>query len=194
MPQDSADPAPDLPSLPFRVATLGNRKRTHVSFVPDTAGRRAVAALLGLLELPEFRLEGDIVPEGRHDLRLEARLHAVVVQPCGITLAPVKTRLSEPVLRRYLRDFDQSDAPEIEIPEDDSAEAMPDSIDVAAVAIEALALALPLYPRAPGVALTETSFAEPGTAPLRDGDLKPFAGLAGLAQKLARPGNDPADS
>ena len=48
----------------------------------------------------------------------------------------------------------------------------------------ALALALPLYPRAPGAELGQAVFAEPGTAPLKDEDLRPFAGLAGLKAKL----------
>lgn len=193
MTQDSTTPSAALPSLVFRVASMGNKRRTNVVFRPDATARRAVAALLDLLELPEFRLEGEFTPAGRHDLVLEARLTAVVVQPCGISLVPVKTRLSEPVLRRYLHDFEVPDGADVEIPEDDSSEAMPEEIDIAAVAIEALALALPLYPRAPGVELGEAVFTEPGAAPLREGDLKPFAGLAGLAAKLAQKPDDSAD-
>lgn len=69
------------------------------------------------------------------------------------------------------------------IPSDDTQEALPEVIDAASVAIEALALALPMYPRAPGVELGEAVFTEPGKAALREGDLKPFAGLAGLVLK-----------
>ena len=50
----------------------------------------------------------------------------------------------------------------------------------AAVAIEALALALPLYPRAPGVDLGQVLAGPPGENPLTEADLKPFAGLAKL--------------
>jgi len=186
MTTDSNDPLRALPSLMFRVASMGNKRRTHVVFRPDAAGRQAIATLLGLLDLPELKLEGDILPTGRHDLRFEALLTALVVQPCSISLVPVKTRLAEPVLRRYLQDFADIDGVEVEIPEDDSAEALPEQIDAAAVAIEALALALPLYPRAPGVELGEAVFAQAGLEPLREGDLKPFAGLAALAEKMAR--------
>ena len=42
------------------------------------------------------------------------------------------------------------DGDEVEMPEDDTVEPMPEVIDLAEVAAEALALALPLYPRAPG--------------------------------------------
>ena len=64
---------------------------------------------------------------------------------------------------------------------------MPESIDVAAIGIEALALALPLYPRARGAEFAEAVFAAPGVAPLKSEDLKPFAGLAALADKLKKP-------
>jgi uncharacterized metal-binding protein YceD (DUF177 family) len=60
-------------------------------------------------------------------------------------------------------------------------------IDVAALGIEALALALPLYPRAPGAAFGEAVFAAPGVAPLTSESLRPFAGLASLAEKLKKP-------
>jgi uncharacterized metal-binding protein YceD (DUF177 family) len=69
------------------------------------------------------------------------------------------------------------------MPEDDSTEALPEVIDAVTVVVEALALALPLYPRAAGVELGEAVFTEPGLAPLREGDLKPFAALAGLVLK-----------
>ena len=56
--------------------------------------------------------------------------------------------------------------------------------DPGAVALEALALALPPYPRAPGASLGEAVFAEQGVALLRDDDLRPFSGLASLAERL----------
>jgi uncharacterized metal-binding protein YceD (DUF177 family) len=61
---------------------------------------------------------------------------------------------------------------------------MPEVIDLPAIAAEALALALPLYPRAPGAELGPTQHAHEGVTPLQDADLKPFAGLSALAAKL----------
>lgn len=171
-------------TLPFRVATLSARKPTRFSLKPDTAERAAMAQALDLLALPVFELVGEIAPEGRNDFRLTARMTARVVQPCAVSLAPVTTDLTEDVIRRYDADFTVPDADEVEIPDDDTTEALPEVIDVGTVALEALALALPLYPRAPGAELGEAVFSAPGTAPLRDEDLRPFAGLAGLAAKL----------
>ena len=169
-----------LPSLPFRVAAIAGRAATHVRFVPDAAARAAIAGLLDLLDLPQLGFDGEIVPSGKRDMVLKGRLKAVIVQACGITLDPVRTRLDERVERHYLADFVESEAEETEIPDDDTVEALPEVIDAAAVVIEALALALPLYPRAPGVELGRVAVAPPGAAPLKEADLKPFAGLGKL--------------
>lgn len=192
MPNPTAptDATPDLPSQPYRVAALPTRKPLRFTFAPDAAGRAAMAAELGLLDLPALRLQGEIRPAGKADFTLEAALTARVVQPCSVTLAPVTTDIDDSVRRTFVRDFVIPDADEVEIPEDDSTEPLPEVIDVADVAREALALALPLYPRAPGASLGEAVFSEPGTAPLRDEDLRPFAGLAALKAKLTE-GEDP---
>jgi len=174
---------PALPEMPLATARLLRRKLTAVMFAPDAAARGAIALVLNLAELPAFRMTGEVQPAGKHDLVLTARITARVIQRCSVTLEPVETRIDEPVMRRYLADFQLPDGTEVEIPEDDSADPLTETIDVAAVAIEALALVLPMYPRAPGAGLGEAVFAPPGAALLRDTDLRPFAGLAALVAK-----------
>ena len=169
-----------LPSLPFRVASISGRNATHVKFHPSAPERRAIAASLGLIDLPALTFDGDIRPLGKRDLILTGRLTARAVQACVVTLEPVPCVLDEEVTRKFLEDWQEPDAEEAEIPEDDTAEALPEVIDAVLVVVEALSLALPLYPRASGAALGEAVFAEPGAAPLRDDDLRPFAGLAKL--------------
>ncbi len=175
----------DLPvSLPFRVSALPSRKPTHFAIKPNAATQALVAALLGISEVRGFSFKGEIRAAGRHDFVLEARLVATVVQPCSITLAPVTTAIDEPVTRRYLAEYAAPEGDEVEMPEDDTSEQLPEVIDAGAVAVEALALALPLYPRAPGAELGELAVAPPGAAPLRNEDLRPFAGLSALKDKL----------
>jgi uncharacterized metal-binding protein YceD (DUF177 family) len=178
-----ADPLPV--SMPLRTATLGARKPTRFDFRPDAAQRDALALVLGISAISALRFKGELRPLGRSDLVLEAQLEATVVQPCVVSLVPVTTKINEPVLRRYLRDFALPAEDEAEMPEDDTSEPLPDSIDPGAVMTEALALALPDYPRAPGAVHGDVAVAPPGAVPLRDADLKPFAGLAGLAKRLS---------
>ena len=173
----------DVPSLPFKVTAIAGRTSTHVRFHPSAPERQAIADALGLISLPLMTFDGDIRPAGKRDMVLDGKLTATVVQPCSISLEPVTTKITEPVRRHFIADYKLPEADELEMPEDDSTEALGEVIDAAAVAIEALALALPLYPRASGVELGEAVFTEPGREPLREGDLKPFAALAGLVLK-----------
>lgn len=185
-------PADTAPLLVYRTATLGSRKPTRFTFAPDAAMRAAIAADLGLLELPKFHVKGEIVPVGRHDYTLKAEMTATVVQPCIISLAPVTTVLRDDIERRYIRDYQEPDADEMELMADDDGEPLPESIDIREVAVEGLTLALPLYPRAAGAELGEAVFAPEGAAPIKDVELKPFAGLAALAEKLKGSGQDGA--
>lgn len=168
----------------LRVAGLSGRKPTRFHYAPDAAARAGLAEALGLLDLPALDLRGEIRPEGRGDFTLEARLQADAVQPCSVTLAPVPAVVDTQVLRRYLADWQDPEAEESEIPEDDSLEPLPEVIDISDLAAEALMLALPLFPRAPGVELGAQVFAPPGAAPLEEEVIHPFASLKGLAETM----------
>jgi uncharacterized metal-binding protein YceD (DUF177 family) len=148
----------------------------------------AVAALrdeLGVSGLRKLRFHGVLEPAGRRDWRLSAMLGATVVQPCVVTLAPVTTRIDEAVERLFLSEMPQPEpGPEVEMPEDDRAEPLGTEIDLGAVMLEALALALPDWPRAEGAELTQSAFTEPGKAPMSDEDARPFAELRALRDRL----------
>lgn len=176
-------PTQVLPTQVWPAAQLLARKRTAIRLRPEPHERAAIARALGLLDLPAFSFEAEVVPEHRGDLKLTGRLKAEVIQPCVLTLVPVRTKLDEPVLRRFLSDWVQPEGEETEIPEDDSAEPMTATIDMAALAIEALALALPEYPRARGAALGAQEFPPPGPAAPQDRPPRPLAGLAALLSK-----------
>ncbi|MEO0904769.1 MAG: DUF177 domain-containing protein, partial [Pseudomonadota bacterium] len=76
----------------------------------------------------------------------------------------------------------------VEMPDDDTVEALPETLDLAAVMTEALSLALPPYPRSEGADLSNAVFAEPGVTPMTDDDAKPFAGLGALRESLEKKG------
>lgn len=176
----------ETPELRFVTKTLAARKPTRFDFYPDAPARAAMATALGLIEVLALRLTGELRPVGRHDFELVADLTARAVQPCSVTLAPVPCTLSEAVHRRFVADFATPEGDEVEMG-DEETDPLPEILDIAEIATEALALALPQYPRAPGVELGEAVFAGPGVAPLSDADLRPFSGLAALAAKLKKP-------
>ena len=166
----------------LRLGDLGGRPRA-VAFEADEAARARMAEALGLDALPSLRLSGRLEPEGRRDWRLDARLEAVAVQSCVVTLEPVETVVDEAVERLYVAGLEEPEAAEVEMP-DETREPLPAALDLAAVAREALALALPPFPRAPGAELGEAVFAEPGVEPLTREAARPFAGLAALRDRM----------
>lgn len=172
----------------FRQADLSHKVPTEFALRPDAETLKAMAQDLGLRDLRKLSFAGSIRAEGSRDWRLDARLGATVVQSCVVTLTPVTTRIDEEVTRRYLAHMPDDDmaGDEVEMPEDDTIEPLAEVIDVGAAMAEALALALPLYPRAEGATLDQAQFTEPGKAPMRDEDARPFATLASLRDKLER--------
>ena len=86
---------------------------------------------------------------------------------------------------RNLADYAEPDGADVEMPEDDSIEPLRAEIDLGAILEESLALNLPAYPRKEGTEAGQMAFTEPGKTPLTDEDVKPFAGLADLRDKLA---------
>ncbi len=175
----------------LRVADLAQNAETPFQVVPDADAMRAIAEELDLSGLRKVRFEGDVRAHGSADWILTATLGATVTQPCAVTLAPVTTRIDVPVRRVYMRDYtEETDAAEVEMPEDDEVEPLGAWIDPEAVLIEALSLAVPDYPRAPGAALGETVLTEPGKIALTDQDVRPFASLADLKARLDRGSKD----
>jgi len=175
----------------LRAASLATGAPTRFSLHPDAAERAAIAKDLGLLVLSKLRFEVEVAPGPGENWVLRARLGATVQQPCVVTLAPVTTRIDEDVSRRFLEHLpeDAVEEREIEMPEDETIERLGQEIDLWAVMVESLALALPAYPRAAeaqGEAPAAARAAPPGVAPMSDQDARPFASLSALRDKLAK--------
>lgn len=177
----------------LRVSALGRGTDHAFSLTPDAEDRAALAEHLGAQAIRKLRFQGRLSPLGNRGWQLDADLGATAVQACIVTLAPVTTRIDTHVTRNFVP-ADRLDTfeagSEIEVPEDDSLEPLGDVIDLWAVMAEALALALPAYPRAEGADVEQTQFTEDGVAPLTDEDVKPFAGLAGLREKMRKDGDE----
>lgn len=178
---------PQHPSR-LRVAELPERKPYHFSLKPDAETCAEIARHLDLTALRKLSFVGCVQTEGRQNWQLEGTLGATVVQPCVVSLAPVTTRIDIPVTRRFVKDWSVPiESDEIEMPEDDSTEPLTAEIDLLAVLSEALALAIPDYPRANEAHLKQSNFAAEGVTPMTDEDTKPFAALSSLKSKLEEP-------
>lgn len=160
----------------YRVAQLNPRQPTLFELAPDAEARATIAAELGLSALPALRFKGEIRPVQSDAWEVIGRLTAKAVQPCVVTLAPVKTPLTEDVHRILSPHVTTPEGDDVEMG-DDETESLGAFIDIEEMMIEALTLALPLYPRADGAALEA-----PEADPVED-TRKPFAGLADLLKR-----------
>jgi uncharacterized metal-binding protein YceD (DUF177 family) len=174
---------------PLRISNLPKSKTTPVDVVFSETELAGIAELLSASSVKKMRITGTISPSGKNDWMLKAMVGATVIQPCVITLEPVQTRIDTPVTLTYLADFQQESGDSItEMTIDETFEPLTEEIDLATIAIEAVALALPDYPRSADAQLETTIFAEPGITPMSDEDTKPFASLASLKDKLSKEG------
>jgi uncharacterized metal-binding protein YceD (DUF177 family) len=158
----------DLDVFPFDIAPT-----------PEEAPR--LARLLGAQAVRKLRFAGRLTRREKGGFDLDARLGATVIQTCVVTLDPVTTRIDQNVRRSFLPGAPERDAEIVLSPEeDDDSEPLGERIDLGLVATEALALALPSYPRKPGVTFGG------GAAPDDDSEAKPFAALAALRGKMGK--------
>lgn len=180
-----------FPEFLLETSALARRKKTQFNYRADAAQLKALIKELDLNGLRKLSFVGSIAPAGRYDWELNAVLGATAVQLCTITLDPVTTRVEVEVARRFVAEMPEH-AKESEEDEfggtamldDDTLEPLESQINLWRVLQESLALALPEYPRAEGAELGTLKVTEPGKTALDDADLKPFAGLAGLKDKL----------
>jgi uncharacterized metal-binding protein YceD (DUF177 family) len=168
----------------YRVSDLPNNSIKKFNLRPEPAQNDAIATELDLLGLRKLRFTGQIKSSGKSDWRLTGTIGATLIQPCTITLEPVTTRVDEPVERLFVKEMADLGEEEIEMPEDDTIEPLGAWIDPEAIMIESLCLSLPEYPRAEGATLGESVYTQPGEAPMRDEDARPFAALAALKDQL----------
>ncbi len=181
--------APEFSRI-VRFRRISKAADYEFSETPTEDELRAIAKALDIMSVRKMRFSGRLVPLAKEGWALEGKLGATVTQACVITLEPVRTRIDLDIRRRYLPDLDDPMA-EIDIaPEDeDEIDPLGDELDLGLVAMEALALALPDYPKIEGAVLDESLFSPAESSSGADGQAQPFAELAVLKEKLENNGN-----
>ena len=146
---------------------------------------------LDVLNIKKVCLVGVLFPININEWSLQAELRATVKQKCVISLKPVQTIVHETINRTFspsaLQNTSTADddgtSPVIF---DDTLHEFNDEIDLTDIIFEELTLILPLYPRFEGAELSSYSVTEPGAIPLNEENLKPFAQLSELKDKLIK--------
>ncbi|MBU2956469.1 DUF177 domain-containing protein [Paracoccus sp. 1_MG-2023] len=136
----------------LRVAHLNPNAANTFHLRPDGDVRASIADELSLDQLSRLDFRGEVRAEGREGWRLTGKLTARVTQPCVVTLKPVRTEIDSPVAISFSPDLHIPEGEEVEMP-DEEVEPLGQFIDLSAVMVEALSLALPEYPRVPDAEL-----------------------------------------
>lgn len=154
-----------------------------VSVNADEKTRAAIAAAMKLISVERFVADLSVVPL-RGGLRAQGRLRASITQPSVVSFEPVTQDIDEDVDRVFLPvpHGHQAPAPGSELFVDLEDDDFPDQIDgpevdLSALLIETLALAIDPYPRRDGEDLASSGLAT------GDGESGPFASLARLKDK-----------
>lgn len=173
---------------PVPVHTLSRAKQTKYDLRPDPEEMTRIAGFLKVLDVRDLRFKGILEGEGDEGWRASGRLTGDIDQACVVTLAPVLQRIDEEVSRLYLPNelLDSSEEIDLDPETDDEPDGFDETIDIGHLMVESVALALEPYPRADGAELDTHQFAAPGTEPLTDDDVKPFAKLAALREKMGK--------
>jgi uncharacterized metal-binding protein YceD (DUF177 family) len=115
--------------------------------------RAALTMRLVLIGLPRLRVAGTIAPDGTgHGFVVDAVLEADLVQRCVVSLEPVSARVRERLERRYvLGEVGEAEVDvEVDLDAEEPEPLLGPLLDLGEMAVEALALAMDPYPRAPG--------------------------------------------
>ncbi|MBL4750834.1 MAG: DUF177 domain-containing protein [Amylibacter sp.] len=145
------------------------------------------ATVLSAISIKKMRISGKVSPSGAKDWVLTAIAGATVTQTCVVTLKPVQTRVDCPIALTYSADYQLDGIESVtEMTTDENIEPLADEIDLTEIATEAIAMALPDYPKSPDAQLETSVFAAKDVTPMTDADTKPFASLASLKDKLSK--------
>jgi uncharacterized metal-binding protein YceD (DUF177 family) len=162
-------------SVPLAVSEVPETGR-HIDLVADEGTRAAVAKLAGLADLPRLAASFDVAPHGRGGLHIVGQVSATVGQTCVVTLEPIENDIEEAIDLIFAPASALPPAlagDEVEVLVEDAPEPLVGGqIDLGAIAIEFLILAIDPYPRKP-----DAVFQPP---PAGDDSAHPFAALAAL--------------
>jgi len=174
-------PAPIFDAI-VRIDKLPASGRT-LDVRADEAERAAIAQAMAIVAVEHFEAHLSIVPF-RGGLRAQGRIEARVVQESVVSFEPVVERIAEEIDRVFLPAPHEKHAPApdaeifVDLEDDDFPDHVDGSeVDLSALLLETLALALDPYPRRDGESLQSLGLANDVA------EDHPFAGLARLKGK-----------
>ncbi|WP_181409921.1 YceD family protein [Martelella alba] len=185
MPIENAESAIDGFTSPFAAARAsGKVKNVHIE--ADKDGRAALADIFGVVSVESAVADLEVTLWRKEGLRVRGRVSARLTQACIVTLEPMSASVDEEVDMTFLpegsrqikRDFSEDGALLVDPDGPDAPEVFTGGeIDLATIAIEAIALGIDPYPRKEGVGFEPPAEEEEAVVEPDDAKESPFAAL-----------------
>lgn len=153
------DPVADAGfALPVGLAAVPAQGRTF-DLAADPAALAAIAARLGVPAVERLAGRLVIAPEPG-GFRLSGRVTAALSRVCVVTLAPLAETVDEAFELRFTPAGASDDGADLTVDEDAPEPLEGDSLDLAEILVQQLALAMSPYPRRPDARFEPAEFGE----------------------------------
>lgn len=166
----------------IELASVPSQGRSF-ELVPDEATRKRLAETAGVVSIPSLKVLLEVRPAGTDRAEVVGKLEGVVRQTCVVSLEEFDNAVSENFSVDFAADLESEAASDDEEEIEDLPDPIVDGkIDLGALAIEFLILAVDPYPRKPGVAFKPLPSEEAAPEPKRS----PFEQLSGLKDRVKK--------
>ena len=176
----------------LRLSEINQSKPFEFHLILSSDAVSELSRRLDLLNIKKVSLTGKLSPLSLNEWILKAELRATVRQKCVISFKPVQTIVNETINRTFCPlalenavKIDDDDGNST-VSFDDTLQEFNDEIDLVDLIFEELTIILPLYPKFEGAELGSYTVTEPGVKPLNKENLKPFAQLSELKDKILK--------
>ena len=173
-----------------RLSEINQSKQFEFNLILSNKRISDLVKRLDVLKIKKLSFLGTLSSISLNEWKLKAELRATVKQRCVVSSEPVQTTIHEKISRTFspLASQNSSEPDDDGISPvifDDTLQELNDHIDLAEIIFEELTLILPNYPKIEGAELGYYSVTEPGAKPLTEENIKPFAQLSKLKDKLS---------
>ena len=173
-----------------RLSEINQSKQFEFNLILSNKKISELVKRLDVLKIKKLSFLGTLSSLSLNEWKLKAELRATVKQRCVVSSEPVQTTINEKISRTFSHLASQNtsepdDDGTSPVIFDDTLHELNDHIDLAEIIFEELTLILPLYPKIEGAKLGSYCVTEPGAKPLTEENIKPFAQLSELKDKLS---------
>ena len=182
-------PKSEISDKIIKFANLNTVRTNSFHWKSDAIDNSKIAKQLDLLSVEKIDFKGKISAHGKKKWLLSGKLGATALQQCVVTLEAVKCRIDEKIKRIYIPveeipSLEKDDGRDVELELDENLEPLTNSLDLSTIALEALALALPDYPRSNNAEYVTRSIGIDDQIVEEENIQNPFAILNTLKEKL----------